>query len=302
MNRKPTLNFFNINDHIEDLPVNELFKLKGGNSDDTIDGGELEEVIIEPPEDPWEDEWPDNEDDNWGEDEEPWQEPDWWDDNETGGPDPAEQPDPEEPEEECTCELSSPKPLGLPSGISDPNSLLSKLGGNVTSQMKSLIDNKASLIANNPSVTEESIARQLATYDKIINMIDSIENSGYSFRVERGNLGANSSTIQGGFGKAENGQYVITIDAHGGFSEDEMLVHELYHAFQMINGEIGFDANGVPTMVGMEDEIAAYQLQYDFGAGAANSPKIATEADIRAEHPGVYDNLTSQGGSCPVHG
>ena len=85
MKRKTNLHFFDISSNIEELPENELFELKGGYSDGTIDGGDLEEVEVTPPDrDEPEDDW--GTDDPWNDQEDPWdgQEGDWGD-NDGGG-------------------------------------------------------------------------------------------------------------------------------------------------------------------------------------------------------------------------
>ncbi|WP_293925652.1 hypothetical protein [Sphingobacterium sp. UBA6320] len=70
MKRKTNLHFFDISSYIEELPENELFELKGGYSDGTIDGGDLEEVEITPPDrDEPEDDW--GTDDAWDDQEDP---------------------------------------------------------------------------------------------------------------------------------------------------------------------------------------------------------------------------------------
>lgn len=96
------------------------------------------------------------------------------------------------------------------------------------------------------------------------------------------------------------GEYVIRIDA--GVGSHYTLVHELVHAGQILTGEIGFNDSGHVTLLGMEDEIKAYQLMYDFEAGANNTPKHATAASILADHPGLYNNLPLKAGKCAVHG
>ncbi|TYR31244.1 hypothetical protein FXV77_21360 [Sphingobacterium phlebotomi] len=60
MERQPILDFFDISSNVEELPRNELFRLRGGYSDGTIDGGELPGVDVPPPpgspdpdDDPW---------------------------------------------------------------------------------------------------------------------------------------------------------------------------------------------------------------------------------------------------------
>lgn len=60
MKRQPILDFFDISSNVEELPRNELFRLRGGYSDGTIDGGELPGVDVPPPpgspdpdDDPW---------------------------------------------------------------------------------------------------------------------------------------------------------------------------------------------------------------------------------------------------------
>ncbi|GHE29020.1 hypothetical protein [Sphingobacterium griseoflavum] len=61
------LRFFNIANEFEDLPQNDLFRYKGGNSDEPVEGGELPGVDVSPPdgEDPWgelpDEEFPTNE-------------------------------------------------------------------------------------------------------------------------------------------------------------------------------------------------------------------------------------------------
>ncbi|KAF5279306.1 hypothetical protein FQR65_LT15436 [Abscondita terminalis] len=62
---------------------------------------------------------------------------------------------------------------------------------------------------------------------------------------------------------------------------------------RMTKGDIGFDDSGSATMVGMEDEIAAYQLQSNFESGAKEEPKIATEEGIKSEFPNAYNQYSS---------
>lgn len=99
MKRRPILNFFDISSNLEELPENELFVLKGGNSDDEIKWEvEGEEALVErevegDPEPETEEPW---------EAEEPWEteEPGW--DGDGGG---GESPIPPLPEEEEETEL-----------------------------------------------------------------------------------------------------------------------------------------------------------------------------------------------------
>lgn len=70
MKRQPILDFFDISSNVEELPRNELFRLRGGYSDGTIDGGELPGVDVPPPPG-----IPDPDDDPWG-----WDRPDPLDD------------------------------------------------------------------------------------------------------------------------------------------------------------------------------------------------------------------------------
>ncbi|TYR31242.1 hypothetical protein FXV77_21350 [Sphingobacterium phlebotomi] len=108
MKRQPILDFFDISSNVEELPRNELFRLRGGYSDGTIDGGELPGVDVPPPPgspDPDDDPW------DWGGDDPH----DGWDDensdmgggSDTGGsgyggggtiytPPPTSNPEPEE--------------------------------------------------------------------------------------------------------------------------------------------------------------------------------------------------------------
>ncbi|MGJ1193941.1 T6SS effector amidase Tae4 family protein [Sphingobacterium siyangense] len=69
MKRKPILNFFDIASEIDQLPENELFKLKGGDSDIAWET-EGPEIDVYPPEGSGDDDnWDDGGDDDW---EDPW--------------------------------------------------------------------------------------------------------------------------------------------------------------------------------------------------------------------------------------
>jgi|SRR5690606_5190763 len=83
MRKKTVLNFFDISSDVEELPKNELFKLKGGYSDVAWEN-EIEEIEILAPES--EDEsWEDGDDDDWHYDD--WDEYDdeFWNDYGGGG-------------------------------------------------------------------------------------------------------------------------------------------------------------------------------------------------------------------------
>jgi hypothetical protein len=59
------------------------------------------------------------------------------------------------------------------------------------------------------------------------------------------------------------GDQVKVIRVNAGAGSNYLLVH----AGQILAGEIGFNDSGHVTLLGMEDEIKAYQLMYDFEAG-----------------------------------
>lgn len=304
MRKSNTLDFFDISSDLEVLPENELFKIKGGDSDIAWEN-EIDEVVISG----------DSDDDPWGddgnEDPDPWNEypeDDYYDDsdgdwNDYDRSDPNPNPEKEEEDKECTCEKSVPKKFGQDTGLKDPNNIISNLGADITNNMKYLIDHGNTLISDN-TISQQGYNRMLSTYNTVINIMSAIDNSGYNFRIEYADLETSNNQASGGLYKESDGNYVIAIDASNLPSSgvNGLIIHELYHAYQVINGQIGFDNSGNPTMIGMEDEIAAYQLQYNFDAGAAGTPKTATEAGLKADYPNIYDNLPSQGGKCAVHG
>lgn len=297
MKRNVNLTFFDISSDLEELPENELFKLKGANSDD-IDGGELDEVVIDIPE-----EDDDSEQDPWpGEEEEepyPWEneDPDYDNDGTyggggDGGADGDSDTDEDEKEPECTCEIGLHEP-GEITEIKDPDGLLSGLKSDLASKT-TLFSDMLDTGAFPPAITRGGIESALAAIADINSLVDLVENStkGYRFEIDGNSAGGSTSK------DVTTGEYVVRIDKAGDYG---LLIHELVHISQIQNGMIGFDSNGQPTMVGLEDEIQAYQMQYNYDAGGLQ-PSTATAQSIKSNYPGMYDNLPMNGGGCPVHG
>lgn len=79
------------------------------------------------------------------------------------------------------------------------------------------------------------------------------------------------------------------------------MIHELVHIGQILDGEIGFNDNGVPTLLGLEDEMEAYQLMFDVEAGVGNTPQQAT-AEVVLAKDSSYASLPVSGGKFAVHG
>ena len=265
------------------------------NGDDPKDGGQLEDVHV-------------NEE---GYEEENWDEEGMYDeegvyDEEGGMEDESKDEDgyiedgedsKNPPKDECTCELGALS-KDATGEVKDSSNLLSDLKNYLSEQSDFLSDLTTESIQNF-DLTEAGVDRMLGTIDDVEALIDRVENGKMTFRFE-------STGVEGNNGKTtkdiNTGEYVVTVDEGGEYNINELLVHELVHAGQIMDGQVGFDANGNATMIGMEDELSAYQLMYDFSAGAAGTPDIATSESIINKFPGVYDDLPSTGGSCPVHG
>ena len=202
------------------------------------------------------------------------------------------------PKDECTCELGALS-KDATGGIKDSSNLLSDLK-NYLSEQSNFLNDQTPESLQDIGLTEAGVDRMLGTIDDVEALIDRVENGKMTFRFEstgvEGNNGETTKDIN-------TGEYVITVDeGTNDFGVNTLLIHELAHAGQIMDGQVGFDANGNATMIGMEDELSAYQLMYDYMAGAEGTPDIATSESIINKFPGVYDDLPSTGGSCPVHG
>jgi len=304
MKNNSALLFKRLSSETEEILLDSLETLKGGgDSDGTIDGGELDEVVITPdPDDnddippldpdpePEEDPFPEEEEEN------PW---DDWEDHGDG----PENDEPEEEEKICTCEmqykeLKEGENAEIPE-IKDPSNTLGTLK-NMLSTQKSSLPN----LVIQGDITQAGIDRQLNAVNRVANLVDRIENSGMNIRIEATNNPTGNGKGDGLTSKdISTGEYVININSTGnGYADYVLLVHELVHIGQILDGEIGFDSAGKATMVGMEDEIEAYQTMYDLDAGVFGTPKIATASNIKSDYPNMYNNLPNKGGKCPVHG
>lgn len=205
---------------------------------------------------------------------------------------------PQEPT--CTCELGSSNQSSGTGQVLDSNNLLSGAKTFLNNQKTFLNGlNSQNMAASN--LTQAGVDRMLATIGSVNALISRIENSGKRFRIETGTV---AGAATGEFLKdTATGEYVVKIDpSNQSNSTHGLLIHELVHAGQMLDGEIGFSSTGHSTMMGMEDEVEAYQLMYDFEAGAYFTPQTVTAASINAQFPNVYTNVPATGGKCPVHG
>lgn len=300
MKKNQTLLFKKLSTEFEEVLMDELHTLKGGTggSDNyDIDGGELDEVVIHPDNDE-DDEGPEpmpdpdpEPDDDWENDdnneEDDWNEDDWNNNHEN------EQEDEQQEDKVCTCEVSTHEPGEIPE-IKDANGLLSGLKTELASREATY---KSMLKTGNfmPGITSAGVQSGLDAISKINKLITTVEDSNKSFRFELGSVSGSGGVTSKDL---STGEYVITVNAN----DYGLLIHELVHAGQIESSEIGFDAAGNATMLGLDDEVKAYQLQYDFNAGASGNGLTATASSIKASYPGIYDKLPAKGGKCPVHG
>lgn len=294
MNTK--LDFFDVSSLLEEISEREALTFKGGESDIAYEI-DLEEVEITAPSKETDDstepeEDPDPFDDPFNDPESEFDE-DFLEEHGGGETTPEEEEEPE-----CTCDLGSSAKVAT-GDIKDSAGLLGGLKTYLT-DMKTHLNGLTAEQMKTSNISKEGRDRMLGAIGKVEGLIGKVEDSNRVFRFESSGQVGNG----GGLTKdVATGEYVISIDqGNNTYGVNELLVHELVHASQALNGEIGFDSTGSATMVGMEDEIAAYQMMYDFGRGAVGPEKIATESGIKAEYPGIYDNLPASGGSCPVHG
>ncbi|WP_316847124.1 hypothetical protein [Pedobacter psychrodurus] len=296
--------FKRLSSETEEILLDNLETLKGGgDSDDTLDGGELDEVVITPDPDD-EDETPPLDPDP-EPDEDPFPEEDEenpWDDWEDHG-DGSETDEQEEEEKTCTCEMQYKEIKEGENGeipeIKDPSNTLGTLKNILSTQQSSLPN-----LVIHGDITQAGIDRQLNAVNRVASLVERIENSGMNIRIETSNNPNANGKGDGLTSKdLSTGEYVVNISSTGnGYADYVLLVHELVHVGQILDGQIGFDSAGKATMIGMEDEIKAYQTMYDLDAGIYGTPKIATASNIKSDYPNVYDNLPTKGGKCPVHG
>lgn len=284
---KTNIDFFDVSSLLEEVSEQEALTLKGGDSDIAWEN-ELEEVeIVAPggdedwdpydPEDDWENEW----------DDDPWED--------HGG---SPETEPEDEQEECTCDMGSTANVAT-GDVKDEAGLLANLK-TYLSDMKTHLNGLTAAQMDSFNITVDGKNSMLGTIGKVEGLISKVEDSNRVFRFESSGVAGNGGSISKDTG---TNQYVISIDqGNNSYGVNELLVHELVHAGQVLDGGVGFDSNGQPTMVGMEDEVAAYQMMYDFGRGAAGPEKTATAENIKTDYPGMYDQLPAKGGSCPVHG
>lgn len=309
MERKTNLHFFDISSNIEELPENELFELKGGYSDGTIDGGDLEEVEITPPDrDEPEDDW--GTDDPWDDQEDPWDEPeDDWEDHGGGGDN-----NEEEEQDECTCSQGI---VGQGSGLlMDSTGVEKNLSAAITADL------------NNPD-TNQSFKNTLNGIQTILNRIgDSNFNLVIEFGDAKGSDGLTS--LQ------DNKNLVVTLDRSQLVYENDVLVpgtsiimhkqgdldnslvnnvlvHELKHVEQFLDGRIGFESfdNEKVLNYGVEDEVEAFAFAQSYSTFGGSTDNITSEwvknQEIKVTKDGVettykpYENL-GNGGNCPIHG
>lgn len=298
MRSKEKIPFTRLSSNFEIVKAEDLFSLKGGGESDDWQGSpgskedplELEEVVITAEKEPDE---PD-----------PLPEPDPIDTN----PDPEDpdfefppddaggstQDEPEE-EKECTCELKNQPAADAPSDVKDGSNLLQNLKDRLSGNEKVYND----LLKSGtypPGITKESVTAALSTISDARSMIKTMEDSNRGFRIESG--GVDGETTK----DTKTGEYVLRVgQSSNGYSNDALLLHEIVHANQILKGEVGFDATGHATMVGMEDEVAAYKLSLGFESGALPQPTVDA-AYVKSKFPGTYDNLPANGSKCPVHG
>jgi hypothetical protein len=289
MNKHQALLFKRLSSETEEILTEHLLTLKGGGVGES-DGIPLEEVeiISDPPaegpsdpepifDEPWSPGNDDPGDDGWN--------------NEGGGYDPPGD------EPECTCELGTNGETNSNEGIKDPNGIFGSLKSFLSEQTSNLIALTPSQVAQFGG----GVQRQLIAFAKATSLVHRIEDSGKTIRIEVADLKQAGSGLTSK--DISNGDYVIEI--HPGnniFGNNTLLMHELVHFNQILDGELGFDSQGNVTLLGIEDEIEAYQMAYDLESGAGLPPIQATAEHIYKEYPGVYDKLPASGVKCALHG
>lgn len=283
---KTTFVFKKLSPELEEVLMEELHTLKGGSGggsdgskwDDTLK--EVEIVGQAPPDPPAA-----GEDDDY-EDPEPEEDP--WDDENWGEGDPVDDLEPQ-----CTCEIGPNENNSQIPEITDSNNLLSNLKTELNSRLN-LYNNILTSGNLPPGIQQSGIHFGITTINQIMSIINNFENSGKSYQfILNPNMGNSGETTK----DINSNQYIITV-GNGDFG---LLIHEIMHINQIENGQVGFDQNGNPTMLGLDDELTAFQLQFNFEAGASGNPTLATENYILTNYP-HYNNLPKTGGSCPVHG
>lgn len=309
MKRKTNLHFFDISSNIEELPENELFEFKGGYSDGTIDGGDLEEVEITPPDrDEPEDDW--GTDDPWDDQEDPWDEPeDDWEDHGGGGDN-----NEEEEQDECTCSQGI---VGQGSGLlMDSTGVEKNLSAAITADL------------NNPD-TNQSFKNTLNGIQTILNRIG---NSNFNLVIEFGDAKGSDGLTS----LQDNENLIVTLDRSKLVYENDtfvpgtnivmnkqgelnnalvnnVLVHELKHVEQFLDGRIGFESfdNEKLLNYGVEDEVEAFSFAESYSSFGGSTEHITSDwvknQEIKVTKDGVettykpYETL-GNGGNCPVHG
>lgn len=313
MKRKPILNFFDISCDVEDLPENELFQLNGGASDS--DGTEqepieLEEVVItaEQPDPEPEPDFPEDPEDPFDTEDE-WEEPDWWDDSNGG----SEENNEEEEKDECTCSRSI---VGMGEGLTtDSTNLVNNLNAALAADLK------------NPAINQTF----KDTLNSIQTTLNRIGDTNFNLVVQYGDAKGSGglTTLR------DNTDIVVTLDSSQFvYSEDvyvlgtllhkkgdinyaaanNVLVHELKHVEQFLDGRIGFDAidNEKVLSYGVEDEVEAFAQAENYSTLGNPEKEITAEwvkrqeitvtgADGTATQVKPYENL-GNGGNCPIHG
>ncbi|WP_164122158.1 MULTISPECIES: hypothetical protein [Sphingobacterium] len=326
MKRNTVLNFFDISSDLEILPENELFKIKGGNSDIAWEN-ELDPIDIPPPDDN-EDDYPEEEEEEYPYDyEDPFDDEDPDDGSWYGGEGEQDNPPPDEEDKECTCSASllTNMPKFNIGGFSfvDDTGALSKLTQGVDA-----------MLANPTNFNADFLTR----LNNINNILDRVNDLNVKLTIEFGNLidaGATTSL-------RDNNELVITLDrTTTTYAEDQvllgqtvneagdlnsnalsLLVHELKHVAQFLDGELDFEIDNNENILkyGIEDEVEAFQFQQMYETSGSPTQTIDQNyiknmsiplkdvngnpiLDDNGNSVSVtpYKNLTV-GKTCPIHG
>ena len=311
MKRKPILNFFDIASDVDLLPENELFKLKGGDSDIAWET-EGPEIDVYPPDgggddDNWDDGGDDGPEDPWDDE---WDE-DWdGDDHGDGGTDNDEEEQPK-----CTCIKGI---VGLGSGgIVDYSNHLGTFRSAITADL------------NNPN-TNQAFKDTLNGLNQIFNRI---ENSNFNLVINFGDADGSAAYTSLSGNKDvkitmdqselvyEKDEYLagteILLHKKGDLNYaafNEVLAHELKHVEQFLDGRIGFNMfdNEIKLKYGIEDEVEAFAFANNYATfgnppveinetWVKNQTITVTGADGQPQTIKPYANL-GDGGNCPVHG
>lgn len=145
--------------------------------------------------------------------------------------------------------------------------------------------------------TVEDFQSYLDRIEQMLETLHDMETNGVAYRFE---VGAGESAGETSY-DTDTGEIVIRVNN----AEDTGLIaHEVYHVQQIMNGELGFDENGNVTGLTIEDEVAAFQVQYEIKWGARagevdwdgdlSSGWEVTEEWLLEKFP-IYEDLPSEG-------